>query len=487
MKKTLLFILLALAALTLFCGALAEDLPLDPYREEAMAHLLSGDVFPKGNTFTMTLSTPEDKVHPTWTATPKGDAGGCTFYFQLSHKDEMMANGLDLVATSHGYQDANTFSAQIVASGSYELRVWATDSAGASSYAKQSFDVSDPALPTLEARVKEIGDACKAAGCDTDFEKALWIHDWLTMNARYDNTYSNYGADGVLLRGTGVCDSYAGAYMHLLAYLGVSCKHVSGVGNGGSHAWNAVQLNGDWYWVDVTWDDPNDSEGPVSGYERHLYLGLPSAVFNVDHTPGATPDYTCDKYEENYFIHTGRVSIWTDLFSDDIAAALARGLYRPALAIPDYYPSEKTGFYSHGKEHIVYNVTAYALSAREWEAFGEDLRLDAAYDAEGKQMLATLRFGDRQLTLPSALTEISQETFTGDTALMSVTLGNGVTAIGANAFLGCTGLWRVYVPASVTSIDPTAFSGCPHVALAGPAGSYAESYAGKNKLSFVVE
>ena len=54
-------------------------------------------------------------------------------------------------------------------------------------------------------------------------------------------------------------------------------------------------------------------------------------------------------------------------------------------------------------------------------------------------------------------------------------------------YLGCTGLWRVYVPASVNSIDPTAFSGCPHVALAGPAGSYAESYAGKNKLSFVVE
>lgn len=486
MKKILLFVLLALA-LTLACGALAEDLPLDPYREEAMAHLLSEDVFPKGSTFSMDLSTPADLVHPTWTVTPSGGAGGYNFYFQLSRIDAMMSGGLDLIATSHGYKEDDTFSAEIVASGSYELRVWATDSSGASSYAKQPFEVSDPALPTIEATIQKIGNACKAAGCSTDFEKALWIHDWLTKNARYDYSFSHYGTDGVLLRGTGVCDSYAGAYMHLMEYLGVSCKHVSGKGNGGSHAWNALKLDGNWYWVDVTWDDPGRSEAAASGDEGHIYLGLPSEVFYVDHEPKETPAYTCDHYEDNYYIRTGNVSVWTDLFSGGITDILSQGIYRYRLEIPERYPSEKSGYYSSGKEHIVYNVTAYALSARSWQAFGEALRLDASYDTERRQVIINLRFGDRQLTLPPALIEVSEETFEGNAALMSVTLSSGVKAIGANAFRNCAGLWRIYIPASVTRIEATAFSGCPHVAIAGVVGSYAETFANDNGLPFVEE
>ena len=102
-------------------------------------------------------------------------------------------------------------------------------------------------------------------------------------------------------------------------------------------------------------------------------------------------------------------------------------------------------------------------------------------------MVAALRFESGALTLPSALTEVPEEAFDGDAVLTSVTLGDGVRSIGPNAFRGCAGLWRVYVPASVTSIDPSAFSGCHHVTLAGPTGSYAETFAGQYRLPFVAE
>ena len=487
MRKILLLSLLILAALTLTAGALAEDMPLDPYRADELAQLLSGEIYPKGETFTLTLTTPEDKLHPSWQAVASGGSGSYTYYFQFSRQDSSMAGGLDLIATSHGYKDSDCFSLDMAASGSYEMRVWAKDSAGASSYARQVFEVSDPSLPTIEARVAEIAEACRAAGCETDFDIALWVHDWLTANARYDYTYSNYGADGVLLRGTGVCDSYAAAYMHLLTELGLTCKHISGTGNGGSHAWNAVKLDGCWYWIDVTWDDPGESVSAVSGSENHMYFGLPTEAFCVDHTPKDVPSDPFNHYEDNYFIHTGRVSMWTNLFSGKITETLDGGLYRAALAIPDRYPSERTGYVSRGKEYIVYRVTAYALSAMRWQADGASWAMDVRYDPDATQVVAALRFESGALTLPSALTEVPEEAFDGDAALTSVTLGDGVRSIGPNAFRDCAGLWRVYVPASVTSIDPSAFSGCHHVTLAGPTGSYAETFAGQYRLPFVAE
>ena len=42
----------------------------------------------------------------------------------------------------------------------------------------------------------------------TDYEKALWFHDWLTVNTYYDSTTTYHGADYLLLNGWGVCQSY---------------------------------------------------------------------------------------------------------------------------------------------------------------------------------------------------------------------------------------------------------------------------------------
>ncbi|GAA1824777.1 DUF2510 domain-containing protein [Agromyces salentinus] len=107
-------------------------------------------------------------------------------------------------------------------------------------------------------------------------EKVVALNDWLTANAEYDHRAleakdANGGqvvsgdeyawrADGVLLRGSGVCASYASAFHALAAAAGVSSVVVAGdVLAGGPHAWNKVEADGVWRAVDVTWNDSPDA------------------------------------------------------------------------------------------------------------------------------------------------------------------------------------------------------------------------------------
>ena len=55
------------------------------------------------------------------------------------------------------------------------------------------------AQSTVEQKVAQIAASCVASGAETEYEKAVWLHDWLTHNANYDYSYSIYGPEGVLM------------------------------------------------------------------------------------------------------------------------------------------------------------------------------------------------------------------------------------------------------------------------------------------------
>ena len=84
----------------------------------------------------------------------------------------------------------------------------------------------------------------------------------------------SHGAAGPLVDGYAVCDGYSKAF-DLLCYLsGIDCIRVSGTstnssGSSGGHAWNKVKVDGTWYNVDVTWDDPVSSR-PILRYDYFL-------------------------------------------------------------------------------------------------------------------------------------------------------------------------------------------------------------------------
>ena len=94
--------------------------------------------------------------------------------------------------------------------------------------------------------------------------KVLNVHNWLVDNLQYDVTMqrtNNNNIYGALIENNVVCEGYAKAFKYLLDELDVPCVIVCGevVDESGAtqkHAWNEVYLNGNWYAIDVTWDNP---------------------------------------------------------------------------------------------------------------------------------------------------------------------------------------------------------------------------------------
>ena len=97
-----------------------------------------------------------------------------------------------------------------------------------------------------------------------EVETALFFHDYLVTHIYYtpdseresDGGFPSvcHNAYGALMNGDAVCQGYALAYKLLLNQAGIECVTVSSTEM--KHMWNAVELDGQWYYVDATWDDP---------------------------------------------------------------------------------------------------------------------------------------------------------------------------------------------------------------------------------------
>ena len=118
----------------------------------------------------------------------------------------------------------------------------------------------------------------------SDLEKIITLHDYLAVNCEYDKENLDLGADkvpnkshstyGVFADGTAVCDGYALAYKYLLNQQGIECYMVTSTAM--AHAWNMVVLDGEYYQVDVTWDDPTWDRVGGAG---HNYMLRSDAAF----------------------------------------------------------------------------------------------------------------------------------------------------------------------------------------------------------------
>ncbi len=94
-----------------------------------------------------------------------------------------------------------------------------------------------------------------AKDANSEYEKALILHDALVNDITYIETENAHNSYGALVEGTAVCEGYTEAYQVLLEEVGIMSYKVSGLGGGGRHAWNLVRLDGKFYYTDVTWDD----------------------------------------------------------------------------------------------------------------------------------------------------------------------------------------------------------------------------------------
>ena len=151
----------------------------------------------------------------------------------------------------------------------------------------------DKAISDFNAAANEA--LSQIRGLTDPVEKALVLHDWLVLNCEYNwyvgfhqsasagntgDAYVDSGmpwtAYGAMAKGDAVCAGYALAYKYLLGQAGIPCVYISS--SEMNHAWNGVQINGNWYQVDATWDDPVlNREGRVG----HGYFLLSDETFGT--------------------------------------------------------------------------------------------------------------------------------------------------------------------------------------------------------------
>lgn len=142
---------------------------------------------------------------------------------------------------------------------------------------------------------------------DSKVEQVRKVHDWLVLNTKYDTrVYSNtsipeesYEAVGLILNHTAVCSGYAEAFQIFMALLDINCKVVTGTADGVNHAWNMVQLDNDWYQIDVTWDDPLPDTNKVS----YSYFLITDEKLAKDHSWNAKSYPGCDGTKYMYYIY----------------------------------------------------------------------------------------------------------------------------------------------------------------------------------------
>ena len=87
------------------------------------------------------------------------------------------------------------------------------------------------------------------------------------------------------------------------------------------------------------------------------------------------------------------------------------------------------------------------------------------------------------IQIPDSVQKICKEVFADCTSLVEITIPEGVTSIEDSAFRICSNLSKVTIPSSVTKIADNVFEDCPEIlTIYLEKGSYAETYANKNKL-----
>lgn len=127
------------------------------------------------------------------------------------------------------------------------------------------------------------------------FQRVKALHDWQVTRLRYDEASLKgprkpQDAQSVFDARMGVCEGYARLFVELARHAGLRALYVTGevreehgalaaIG----HAWNAVEVQGAWYLLDVTWDDPVMPDG--SDAYRTDYLFIPPALSALNHFP----------------------------------------------------------------------------------------------------------------------------------------------------------------------------------------------------------
>lgn len=185
-------------------------------------------------------------------------------------------------------------------------------------------------LNEINARIDEIMSGFSPEW--GDFEKLEYFHDVIITSCSYDETGENcYTAYGCIVDGKAVCEGYTKALLMFCERADIGCIPVVGQGIEGDemlpHIWNKVLIDGNWYGMDITWDDPVSQMG--DGYLRYDYFAVTDEEMNRDHSADENKYLRYPEAvsaDSNYFIRKGLLVSHSDFSEDIIRTALCNAM-----------------------------------------------------------------------------------------------------------------------------------------------------------------
>lgn len=223
----------------------------------------------------------------------------------------------------------------------------------------------------LQKAIDDLINSCIKPGM-TDFEKERVIHDELVKKVSYyeyksiDNipalTHTAYGA---LVDKRAVCDGYSKAYKMVLEKLGIENIIISGVVDNLPHAWNLVNLDGNYYHVDVTSDKLEDKS---TRYVVHTYFNVTDEEILDTHTINNKFNIPkCNSKDYDYYVKTKSYIEYEDNLYDKLSRIIsiqknsqilefkADSRYSARSIIDMLYELDFAGWRSKGKTSVSYS------------------------------------------------------------------------------------------------------------------------------------
>ena len=332
----------------------------------------------KNNGLTMTVDYPDQIVCGTPTTFHVNITGGSgTYKYNLYSLDVQDGNDNTMVldisrnnpfVSSNAQDGGYDYNFTFYASGTYYIRFNAMDMGSYqtinSGFQQIVLNIEDESYPSVEDIVDRVAGECLRE-CSTDYEKALWLNDWLVDHCKYDNSLTYCSAEGALARGTGTCEAYHRAYEKLLNKVGIKTGRMTGNG----HVWTAVQMDGNWYQVDTTWNDAGYEDYNPNIKTRYLYFGLNDEITKLVHSEHtAHAGFESNSLKNNYYIRSGTISYWSDPKADEIL----KHLKNEDLSF-------NVDMEQNTYANILYNLVSYDLNQRDWEIDGKKYDVNVSY------------------------------------------------------------------------------------------------------------
>ena len=162
---------------------------------------------------------------------------------------------------------------------------------------ERALNLSEKTFSSLEVLTDSL-----TQGLESEALKTRAIFRWITHNIAYDcYAYHNpqwrtINAAQVFNNSTAVCSGYAALFNAMCKHAGIKSCSVSGfvktnmsepLPSKPNHAWNAVQINGKWHLLDITWCSgyvTNNANTYVKQFDDNFYL-TPAVAFAKTHYP----------------------------------------------------------------------------------------------------------------------------------------------------------------------------------------------------------